>query len=244
MSSHHPVPIRYRFIEDHHTGAFVCTHVWSERQPILMVTHEEDGSWQFLCGAAEHTDASEAKLVCLADVVSRDLTVNEVADIGPSHVATREAIGEPWDVEDYSNEDIQAIVDEHGWWVGLIPSENDLPGFAYTIGLYERFEHPELIVIGLAKDTMHHILNDCGARIRDGERFDAGASASGLIEGYDVRFRSVNDASSYLEYLGFGLRYYDRKFPVLQCIWPDKSGRFPGEFAAAPILKKLQPLLP
>jgi hypothetical protein len=40
--------------------------------------------------------------------------------------------------------------------------DDEGPGFAFTIGLYQRFRHPELLVFGLPLDTMHLMLNGAG----------------------------------------------------------------------------------
>lgn len=244
MSHTHPAASEYRFTEDRHTAVIVCVHVWSDGLPITMVSHDSEGDWQFLCVEGEHSEANEAMVVCLEHVVSCDPTVNELASMCTSHVARRSAVGSPWQIDDDTSVAIQETIREHGWWVGLVPGGDDQPGFAYTIGLHEAFGHPEIIVFGLGIDTMHRILNICGDRVREGARFEAGADARDIVEGFDVRFRGVNDEASHAEYLGYGCQHYrSRDFPVLQCLWPDKSGRFPGDPELAPSIAKLQPLL-
>lgn len=37
--------------------------------------------------------------------------------------------------------------------------EDDQPGWAYTVGLSQTFEHPELILFGLPLDVAHVLLN-------------------------------------------------------------------------------------
>ena len=121
----------------------------------------------------------------------------------------------------------------------------DRPGFAYTVGLLETFRHPEIIIFGLSAESMHAILNNCGDMIRKGERFEADTTAAGVIAKYDVRFRAVTDPASFAEYLGYGCRHYgEERFGLLQCVWPDKAGRFPGEADAAEFLASRQPLPP
>jgi hypothetical protein len=36
-------------------------------------------------------------------------------------------------------------IERHGWHVVLVPPEADSPGWAHSIGLWQRFEHPELL---------------------------------------------------------------------------------------------------
>lgn len=245
LTHDHPTAGEYSFEEDRHTATFVCTHVWSGGRPIREVAHDAGGDWQFLCGEGEHADASEAVLVCLEHVVSRDPSVNELASMCTAHVATRSAVGAPWRIEDETLANIREKIAEYGFWVGLVPAEGHEPAFAYTIGLYQSFQHPELLVFGLGTDAMHGILDVCGDLIRGGARFEDAQATSAILEGYDVRFRAVRDEASHAEYLGYGCRYYgNRTFPVLQCLWPDKAGRFAGEPGAAESLAKAQPLIP
>ena len=240
-----PETPEYRFQEPRNTRAIVCTHVLDESKPILMVSHDADGDWQFLCGDEGHTDAKEAKVVSLESVVVRDVSLNELATMCTAHVARREAVGGAWSIEDDTLANIRDTIDEHGWWVGLLPAEGEEPAFAYTIGLQQRFGHPELIVFGLALETMHVILNTCGELVREGASFAPGVPTSGILRGHDVSFRAVRDRASLGEYLGYATRYYgDRPLTVLQCLWPDKAGRFPGEPGAAPFLASAQPLIP
>jgi hypothetical protein len=219
--------------------------VWTDGKPILLVSHDQDSDWQFLCGEDRHeTATNDLLIVCLEHVVHRDPSVNELATMCTGHVATRPHLGEPWKIEDETPHNIRSVIDQYGWWVGLIPSAGEAPGFAYTIGLYEKFDHPEIIVFGLAPESMHEILNHCGDMIRGGERFEVGKSVSGVLDGYDVRFRAIAAETSYTEYLGYGCRHYgDRAFPVLQLVWPDKQHRFPGDDGAADFLRTRQPLL-
>jgi hypothetical protein len=241
----HPKPEDFRFSGDRHTGVFTCRHVWSEGNPILFVSHDEDGDWQFLCGDDHGADArNDGLLVCLEHIVSRDPSINELATMCTAHVATRKDLGAPWKIEDGTPDHVRDTINKYGWWVGLIDSDGEAPAFAYTIGLYENLGHPEIIVFGLPLESMHGVLNQCGDMIRGGTRFCVGESVSGVLDGYDVRFRAVSSKASYAAYFGYGCHHYgDQLFPVLQLLWPDKQHRFPGDDGAADFLVKQQPLL-
>jgi hypothetical protein len=245
LNHDHPTAGDFRFNADRHTGVFTCRHVWTDGRPIVFVSHDEDGDWQFLCGDDHSGDTTnDCLLVCRGHIASRDPSVNELATMCTAHVATREGLGAAWRIEDQTPEHIRNVIDEYGWWVGLINSDDDAPAFAYTIGLYEKFDHPEIIIFGLAAESMHGILNQCGNMIRGGKRFPVGESVSGVLDGYDVRFRPVTAKASYAEYLGYGCHHYGAQvFPVLQLLWPDKQHRFPEDDAAEDILAKRQPLL-
>lgn len=232
------------FREDPHTATYVCKHVWTERLPILYVAHDADGDWQFLCGA-DHSDPADCLVIGLEHVVERDPSLEAIADMCTSHVAERDEPTMPWSLRDETLQHVKEVIEEHGWWVGLLEEEEGQPSFAYTIGLFETFGHPELMVFGLPVGTMHGILNQCGALIRDGARFVDGSSSEDVLNGYTVRFRAVTAKESYAAYLGYASGFYaERDFSVLQCVWPDKAHRFPGEAGVASFMTEKQPLVP
>ena len=78
----------------------------------------------------------------------------------------------PVDIDEIVRKD----VDRYGWHVAKIAGDDDVPPWAHTIGLCERFDHPELVVFGLDLDAMHELLNALGERIKAGQRFAPGES--------------------------------------------------------------------
>lgn len=56
---------RFPFADAPNTACFNCRHVLEEHKPILYVSHDEDGYWQFLCGGShKEEDARVVSLVC------------------------------------------------------------------------------------------------------------------------------------------------------------------------------------
>jgi len=243
----HKRALRFDFKEERNTAVFVCDRV-RQGAPVLYVSHESDGDWQFLCGGS-HGDLSEDPgcLRCLECVVADDLTLNELADLGGNWSAERETWGGPWRRHDRGEAFIVEAVQEYGWAVELIEAgEGEAePAFAYTVGLYQSFGAPELIVFGLAQEVMHEMLNTCGERIKAGETLPVDEPFAGVLEDYAVKLRRVHAPESFREHVGYAIWFNDGKpFPLLQLVWPDKAGRFPGEPGVNPSLAKLQPLLP
>lgn len=73
------------------------------------------------------------------------------------------------------------------------------------------------------------MINDIGARAREGTRYAPGDRVGGLIEGSSCTTKRMH-ITHYRDYLGCGLWYYDgSELPVLQLLWLDKSGHFPWE---------------
>ncbi len=84
----------YKFKEPGNTACFSCIHVLNG-EPILFVSHDQEGSWQFLCGKENHPE-SEAKIVALEEISNIDQTVNELYEMPLGVGATRASSSEKW----------------------------------------------------------------------------------------------------------------------------------------------------
>lgn len=69
----------FPFEDEPNTACFTCSHVLEEGKPILYVSHDEDGYWQFLCG--RHHKEEEARIVSLASILNIDENMNDLADL-------------------------------------------------------------------------------------------------------------------------------------------------------------------
>jgi hypothetical protein len=83
------------FAEPHNTAAFTTSRHLRDGQPILFVSHDHEGEWQFLCG--DICDDEECMLICLACAYLRDKTVGELADMPAGWQARRESVDSPWE---------------------------------------------------------------------------------------------------------------------------------------------------
>ncbi len=123
--------------------------------------------------------------------------------------------------------------------------EGTEPSFAYTLGLEETFEHPEIAIFGLNDDLdfMFHVLSGLGARVKKGERFEHGAKKTGILPGYSCAFARMPKAS-FESHFGQALqrRGGARGFKALQCIWPDPKKHFPWEPKVMPPVLARQPV--
>lgn len=84
----------FRFKDQENIAVFTCNHVL-EGEPILYVTHDIDGDWQFLCGEDNHTEGN-AKIISLKQVTELDKTVNDLYEMPLGFGATRESIDAKW----------------------------------------------------------------------------------------------------------------------------------------------------
>jgi hypothetical protein len=119
-------------------------------------------------------------------------------------------------------------IEEFGWEVVMIDPDHANLGWAFTVGLHDVFGKPELIIIGLNKETAQWLLNDAAKRMLEGADLTQGRHKD-LLEGVDVIFRAV-DRKWLRQVMGWATWYNDGdEFPVLQAIFPDKQNRFPEE---------------
>ena len=87
--------IAWPFDQARNTATFTVRSIMDGSKPILRVKHDlDDHGWQFLSG--EIIRMENALLVGLGEVVSRDSSLYELADLPPGWEATRENIHESW----------------------------------------------------------------------------------------------------------------------------------------------------
>lgn len=84
----------FKFKEATNLGVFTSRQWLEDDQPILYVVHNHDGDWQFLTG--NEGEAEDIRLVCLADMVQKDPTLNTVFNLDYGETAERTTIGGIW----------------------------------------------------------------------------------------------------------------------------------------------------
>lgn len=121
-------------------------------------------------------------------------------------------------------------VAKFGWHVvAVTTNEGAVDQFAFTVGLFLTFEHPELVIFGLPQKVTHAILSMCVQRIEEGTRFEGGQVRANILNRFTAAVVPV-DRRHYSEYLGSAIGFYDTyDFPALQIVWPDKQSHFPWE---------------
>lgn len=87
---------KFPFEDVPNTLCFTCCHVVNEHRPILYVSHDEDGLWQFLCGKTHSVE--EAVVVSLAEILKLDPTVGDFASLGYGESAMADSKTSGWTV--------------------------------------------------------------------------------------------------------------------------------------------------
>jgi hypothetical protein len=76
------------------TAAFTTTRVLRDNYPILLVTHDDNGDWQILCGTTN--DEKDCLVVCLGCAFEKDRSIGELADLPLGWNAWRKSPFLPW----------------------------------------------------------------------------------------------------------------------------------------------------
>ncbi|HZZ34827.1 MAG TPA: hypothetical protein VFE03_03815 [Caulobacteraceae bacterium] len=88
---------RWPFDDPPNVATITTRKVMSGEHVVDYVTHDQDdGGWQFLSRQAAGPDTKEAMLVGLANIVSKDPSLAELADLPLGWCAWRRGRGEPW----------------------------------------------------------------------------------------------------------------------------------------------------
>jgi len=120
-------------------------------------------------------------------------------------------------------------VEKFGLQVIMVSSTSYSPAFAYSIGLWETYSHPEIICFDLPNDLGHEIINDVAEIIKGGEKIEIGKSYFQIFKDSKASFLIV-DQRNLGDYFGAALNYYgDNYFEALELIWTDRNNRFPWE---------------
>jgi hypothetical protein len=120
-------------------------------------------------------------------------------------------------------------IEEYGCSVVTVArGQTGLPGWSYTIGVYDTCGKPEIISVGLYPETAHHALNEAARKLREGVNLAEGRH-SGLVGEVDCEFRPV-DPKWVGHLMNWAVWYCDGPdFPVVQAVYPDRENRFPEE---------------
>ncbi|MDR2188589.1 MAG: DUF4262 domain-containing protein [Azonexus sp.] len=138
------------------------------------------------------------------------------------------------------SENVRQDIEKYGVSIIYVGDEN--PPFAYTVGLWLKHQHPELIIFGLSDRVMWSLLNEIAELVGEGQRFTSRAFLPGIGGKFGVTIEPAQ--KKFLDaYFGFALGFYEEQFPIAQVIWPDKKGHFPGDAGYNTAYEKLQPVL-
>ena len=132
--------------------------------------------------------------------------------------------------EDESDRKLLSDISDYGWHVVKVNEEDGLPGFAFTVGLYYQYCHPEIMIMGLRHETAHTLLTSIQRIVHEGGRIQPWSTVEDVAS-FPLTAVPIH-ISHYREHLGYGIWFYrslPEPFPALQLVWPDKAGIFPWQ---------------
>lgn len=136
--------------------------------------------------------------------------------------------------------EVQRIIDEHGWMVQSVLATTPV---THTIGLTAKYGLPELVLMGVAVEDSIAIVNLLAAKLVANElTLDESATYVGLLGEPPAKVRRLPEHLA--RHLRSAACFTPSWAPVhaWQVLWPDESGRFPGEAGIAPSAEALQDL--
>lgn len=87
-----------KFNESPDVAVFTTRFVIEDHEPVIKVVHhDDDGSWEFTGGTQGSADA-DYRVIALHEMIERDPSLLEVADLPSGGKAFREAKGDPWKI--------------------------------------------------------------------------------------------------------------------------------------------------
>jgi hypothetical protein len=144
---------------------------------------------------------------------------------------------------------------EHGCQVIAIEASRHSADYAFSVGLYLNFLHPEILIMGTSSQAAHKAINQICRAAESGHEVKVGDTRTDLFDlPRAVRFVSVPQ-ECYFDYLGYAAWFYrsvfftaeplmTHKFPVLQALWPDENGLYPDDARCNEVVRKAQTLVP
>jgi hypothetical protein len=83
-------------------------------------------------------------------------------------------------------------VSKYGWRVIIVPDEVDLPGRAFSIGLFKTWRHPEITTFGLKNDGLHSMINRMAKEVQSGNQDRPDQSSDSILEACPCIFKKAS----------------------------------------------------
>jgi hypothetical protein len=84
----------WTFLVPQNIAVFTTGQVIAAKEPILYVCHDDEGEWQFHTGT--DVNMEDARVVALGEIVKRDPSIFDLADLPTGWIATRRNQDDDW----------------------------------------------------------------------------------------------------------------------------------------------------
>lgn len=140
-------------------------------------------------------------------------------------------------------EQTEQHIKKYGLSVIKVESTGYLPSFAYSVGLSETYNHPEIICFGLSTKLLHELINDVSKIIEVEGKINIDKEYDNIFQNSRAKFLKV-DKENINSYFTVAINYFKTdKIKCLQLIWTDRNNKFPWENGYEKEFKFKQPLL-
>ncbi len=142
-----------------------------------------------------------------------------------------------------NQEKIISEINENGYCIIATESSPYLPSVAYTIGLQQKYNHPEIIIFGLDLHNMKGILQEVTDMIKTGIKLQLSTCYNDFFDNGNAEFLAVADENIHDYFIEIPAIQNGRKRTALQLVWTDRKNKFPWEEGFEMEFKWKQPLL-
>ncbi len=138
---------------------------------------------------------------------------------------------------------ILAQVGSAGWAVPGVPGDGSTPPWAYSIGLWASYGHPDIAVFGRPLTHLAVIAKTLCKRVADEDFLSAGAEIDDVCRSR-LAMRDIHPSwrLTTLFHASDQFHGYIRP-PMFQVAWADRDGNLPWERRFEPALANAQPML-
>ena len=129
------------------------------------------------------------------------------------------------------NDQIEKLIEKHGWTaMAVMPGEGE-PGFTYSIGFEQTVSHPEIVFVGFDHQLSPQLISSVANSLRNKELYlpPEGGLATGVIQNFDVLVRPVPEPYKFNLARAAIARMEGGDLRLLQICLPDSDGRLPGD---------------
>ena len=138
---------------------------------------------------------------------------------------------------------INKEITQFGISVIALDATDYLASYAHSIGLWQQYQHPEIIIFGLPATMMQSILNEIAAIIKSGKTIELNKEYDDFFENGKSIFVAVDNRNK-ADYFGYAIDFYKQvSFDAIELIWTDRNYKFPWEQGFEEEFKFKQPLL-
>lgn len=141
---------------------------------------------------------------------------------------------------------LQSLVEEHGWAVMCVGADDVTPSYSYSIGFSGAFNCPEVVIVGLRPEVAHTLLHQIANGLQSGQisLTAEGGESDKVLQGYVARFKPMQRETILVICHMIQRTLGDKDFDTVQMIYPDQDGKFPGDTGCSLRIAEIQDLQP